>query len=117
MLDAFIISAVCLINNMGLGKETLKAFGITTCILLFTVVLLYGINILTKMNGNSLEALSSAESIINRNINFNSIYLLSVLVMASVLVPNAVSEVMLDYGTENYKQSARKYLLKQVVDR
>ena len=62
--------------------------------LVFTALLAFGVNVITEMNGNSFEAITAAENIINKNIDFGGLYMLSVLVVASVIVPSIVAKVL-----------------------
>ena len=94
LLDVLLISGVCLINHLGLSKKTVYAFGVTAAVLVFTALLAFGVNVITEMNGNSFEAITAAENIINKNIDFGGLYMLSVLVVASVIVPSIVAKVL-----------------------
>lgn len=114
IFDIIIIVGVNVINHLGLSKKALMACGITLCIVLITAMLVSGVNLLTKMNGNTFEAVSSAESIINRNVDFAAIYMFTVLVICGVAVSNVVSKVMLEYKKEYYEETTNYYMIAHI---
>lgn len=96
LIDVVLVAFVNLINKLGLGKRTIQGFVITLCIVIFTALLAFGIMNMAKLNGNTFEAVSVAENIINKNIDFNAIYMLSILMVATILISNIVSEMLSD---------------------
>ena len=94
VIDTLVICFAILVNKMGLTKEMLHAFAVSVTVIIFAALVLSGINTIMKMNGNTLEAVSLAENIINRNIDFGALYMLTTLLIASVVVPNTVSKIV-----------------------
>ena len=98
LIDVVLVAFVNLINKLGLGKKIIQGFVITLCMIAFTTLLVLGIMNIAKLNGNSFEAVSIAENIINKNVDFNAVYMLSILMIATVLISNIVSEMLSDEG-------------------
>ena len=98
MHSLLLVAFVNLINKLGLGKKIIQGFVITLCMIAFTTLLVLGIMNIAKLNGNSFEAVSIAENIINKNVDFNAVYMLSILMIATVLISNIVSEMLSDEG-------------------
>lgn len=96
LIDIVLVAFVNLINKLGLGKRTIQGFVITLCMIIFTALLAFGIMNIAKLNGNTFEAVSVAENIINKNIDFNALYMLSILMIATILISNIVSEMLSD---------------------
>lgn len=96
LIDVVLVAFVNLINKLGLGKRTIQGFVITLCMIIFTALLAFGIMNIAKLNGNTFEAVSVAENIINKNIDFNALYMLSILMIATILISNIVSEMLSD---------------------
>lgn len=80
------ITAVTVINKLGLRKTTVYAFVGTTIIVLATGLLLYGIDALIMHSGYTLEVTYLSESIVNKNIDFHALYVISTLAITAVLV-------------------------------
>lgn len=111
LIDVVLVIFVNVINKLGLGKNTIKAFGIALCIVLITTLITLGVTHFAKLNGNSFEAVSVAENIINKNIDFNAIYMLSILLIEAVVASNIVSEVI---SNDEDVEKNKKILEKQV---
>lgn len=111
LIDVVLVIFVNVINKLGLTKDTMKAFGTVLCIVLITALITFGVTYFAKLNGNSFEAVSVAENIINKNIDFNAIYMLSILLIEAVVASNIVSEVI--SNNEDVEKN-KKILEKQV---
>lgn len=110
LISIVVIAAVNIINHVGLGKKAIYAFGVTICMILIATILLFVVEHVTNINGNGFEASIVAENLINKNANFNSLYFLTVLIIATVLISNLVSEII----DKDYDKKGKEVLAKQM---
>ncbi len=91
-----ILEILCLVFTitviqLGLTRKSFKAMGISICMTLFAWLLIFFFNYITRTVGVTFEFAAIAENVILRNINFEHLYYIITLIVASAFITNTVA--------------------------
>ncbi len=100
VIDAILLAFVTLVNKMGLKKNMFCAFGVTLLIIAFAGLLTFGIDAVILQSGYSMEISALADSMVNKNIDFHGLYIVTILVITSVLVSEMMAKA---FEISNYE--------------
>ena len=100
LISILLIIAISM-AHLGLNGNTIKAIGISAVFALLSVALAAGFSYITRTVGTIFEHAAISENIILGNINFYTLYLMGVLVIASGVVANAVATYINKINREN----------------
>lgn len=92
LLLATVIIFMMSISKAGLTKDALMISVISMLVLVFVVVLTYGVDALLKNTGATFDAMFLIETIVKRNIDFHDLFVGSIVLILAVALPNVVAK-------------------------
>ena len=90
LISLLLIIAISM-AHLGLNANTLKSICISIILSLFSVLLAFGMNYITRTVGTTFEYAAMAENVILGNINFESLFYMSILVISAGVLANFIS--------------------------
>ena len=90
LISLLLIIAVSM-AHLGLRANTLKSIGVSIVLSIFTLLFTFGMNYITRTVGTTFEYAAIAENVILGNIDFTSIFYMSILVIGAGVIANVVS--------------------------
>ena len=101
---------------LGLTKSTLKANGVSIVMTFFAFVLVWFMSLVTRTAGVTFETAAVAENIILHNINFEHLYYIITLSIASAFITNATCSAIRRIERESSEEFEEKiYVCKDVI--
>ncbi len=91
LLIALLLIIAISMAHLGLNSNTLKSICVSIVLSAFSVLLAFGMNYITRTVGTTFEYAAMAENVILGNINFESLFYMSILVISAGALANFIS--------------------------